>query len=64
MRRFSKLKAPSKGDKTFVALLKKVRSGLRRRMGTEMCKELHASCRDCKTRFLIGLINDWIDLLN
>jgi hypothetical protein len=43
--------------------MKQVRVELHKRMGREMCTELHADCIDCKTRFLVGLINSWIDVL-
>ena len=57
------MKNTEKKDLKFQKLLKQVRIELHKRMGTKMCKELHADCCDCKTRFLIGLINYWIDLL-
>ena len=50
-------------DQEFIKLLEQVRKELHKRMGTKMCKELHADCLDCKTRYLIGLINSWIDIL-
>ena len=53
----------TKSDQEFIILLEQVRKGLHKRMGTKMCKELHADCFDCKTRYLIGLINSWIDIL-
>lgn len=50
-------------DKNFIELLETVRKELHKRMGKEMCKELHSDCIDCKTRYLIGLINGWVDIL-
>jgi hypothetical protein len=50
-------------DKKFIILLEQVNKELHKRMGIKMCKELHADCIDCKTRYLIGLINSWIDIL-
>lgn len=54
----------TKSDQEFIILLEQVRKGLHKRMGTKMCPELHADCLDCKTRYLIGLINSWIDILS
>lgn len=54
---------PTKADIRFLKLLKEVKTGLHRRMGTRMCLELHWDCSDCKTRILISLLNSWIDLL-
>lgn len=51
-------------DQEFIKLLEQVRKELHKRMGKKMCKELHADCFDCKTRYLIGLINSWIDILS
>lgn len=50
-------------DKKFQSTLKLIRVELHKRMGKKMCSELHADCCDCKTRYLIGLINSWVDLL-
>ena len=50
-------------DKNFIELLETVRKELHKRMGKEMCKELHSDCIDCKTRYIIGLINGWVDIL-
>jgi hypothetical protein len=50
-------------DDAFIQKLEEVRAELHSRMGVEMCPEIHASCIDCRTRYLIGLINEWIDLL-
>lgn len=50
-------------DKNFQKLLRTVRRELHRRMGTLMCDELHTACVDCKTRLLVGLINEWDGLL-
>lgn len=67
--RLDNLRLPPVVNKTFMndlkfqKMLKTVRVEFHRRMGREMCKELHADCCDCKTRFLIGLVNFWIDLL-
>lgn len=50
-------------DLKFKKTLETVRTELHRRMTTKMCRELHADCFDCKTRFLVGLLNSWIDVL-
>ena len=53
----------TKADKQFLKELKQVKKGLHKRVGKEMCKELHYDCFSCKTSMLIGLLNSWIDLL-
>ena len=50
-------------DAKFIELLKQVRVELHHRIGKEICKELDADCFDCKSRWMIGIINSWIDCL-
>jgi hypothetical protein len=53
----------TKADKKFQSLLAEVIKGFNRRLGKEMCEELHANCFDCKTRIAIAVLNEWIDVL-
>ena len=50
-------------DNEFIGLLERARSEIHSRFGVEACKELHASCPDCRARYLVGLINEQIDML-
>jgi len=50
-------------DDEFIKILERVRAELHSRYGVELCKEMHASCMDCRARYLIGLINEQIDIL-
>jgi hypothetical protein len=53
----------SKSDLNFVFHIREVIKGLNKRVGKEMCEELHADCFDCRTRALIACLNHWIDIL-
>jgi len=59
----NKINKMTKADEKFVELLKEVKKGFHRRVGKDLCKELHADCFDCRTRILIGELNHWIDLI-
>jgi hypothetical protein len=54
---------PTKADLKFANQLNEVIKGFHRRVGKEMCPELHSDCFDCQTRWTIGVLNHWIDLL-
>jgi len=53
----------TKADKKFALLLREVVKGFNRRLGKKMCSELHADCFDCQTRWTIGMLKHWADLL-
>jgi len=49
-------------DLEYIKLIKNFKKELHRRYGKKLCKELHASCKDCKIRILIAELNEEIDL--
>lgn len=55
---------PTKADIEFSKKLREVINGFNRRLGKDMCEELHGNCFDCKTRIAISILNEWIDILN
>jgi hypothetical protein len=63
MKQKSGIYKPSKADIEFAKKLRIIINGFNRRLGKEMCKELHANCFDCKTRIAIAILNEWIDIL-
>jgi len=58
-----KARKPTKADIAFANQLEEVIKGFHRRIGTKICGELHAGCFDCRTRWVIAELNNWIDNL-
>mgnify|MGYP001564857317 CR=1 FL=1 len=57
---------PTKADLQLAQDMWSIVKRLNARMGTlkkRGCPELHAGCFDCQTRWLIGMLNNWIDIL-
>ena len=50
-------------DKKLQQLMSTVRTEIHRRIGKKMCSELDADCYDCRARFMVGIMNSWINVL-
>lgn len=51
-----------KKDNHIIELIKKLRTSIHRKLGTEMCKELNEDCIDCRMRILIAYLNSAEDI--